>query len=160
MHVRKSQKPQSKYWFIFDKKSVPYCTKYKYLGTTINQYLDFKISAEAMCDPAGRALASIISKMIKNSGFPYNVYTNLVESCVNSITDYGGSVIGYHQHEGHLKIQLRAARAFLGTPKNAVKMAILSEIDWLLPKNINRIRMIRHLHRMLRMTNDRLTKKC
>ena len=159
MHVRKSQKPQSKYWFIFDKKSVPYCTKYKYLGTTINQYLDFKISAEAMCDPAGRALASIISKMIKNSGFPYNVYTNLVDSCVNSISDYGGSVIGYNQHEGPLKIHLRAARAFLGAPKNAVKMAILSEIDWLLPKNRNRIRMIRHLHRMLRMTNDRLTKK-
>ena len=159
MHVRKSQKPQSKFWFIFDNKSVPYCTNYKYLGVTINQYLDFKTSAEAQCDSAGRALSSIITKMIKNSGFPYNIFSNLVNSCVNSITDYGGSVIGFDQHDGPLKIHLRAARAFLGVPKNAVKVAILSEIEWLLPKYRTRIRMIRQFHRMLRMTNDRLTKK-
>ena len=83
----------------------------------------------------------------------------MVDSCVNSISDYGGSVFGFDQHEGPLKVHLRAARAFLGVPKNAVKCAILSEIDWLLPKNRTRVRMIRQLHRMLRMTNDRLTKK-
>ena len=115
--------------------------------------------SEVQCDPAGRALSSIITKMIKNSGFPYNVFTNVVDSCVNSISDYGGSVFGFDQHEGPLKVHLRAARAFLGVPKNAVKCAILSEIDWLLPKNRTRVRMIRQLHRMLRMTNDRLTKK-
>ena len=159
MHVRKSQKAQSKFWFVFDKKTVPYCTSYKYLGITLNQYLDFKAMSEVQCDPAGRALASIITKMIKNSGFPYNVFTNVVDSCVNSIADYGGSVFGFDQYEGPLKVHLRAARAFLGVPKNAVKCAILSEIDWLLPKNRTRVRMIRQLHRMLLMTNDRLTKK-
>ena len=159
MHVRKSHKSQSKFWFIFDKKTVPYCTSYKYLGITINQHLDFKAMSEIQCDPAGRALASIITKMIKNSGFPYNVYTNVVDSCVNSIADYGGSIFGFEQHEGPLKVYLRAARAFLGVPKNAVKCAIISEIDWLLPKYRTRVRMIRQLHRMLRMTNDRLTKK-
>ena len=86
--------------------------------------------SEVQCDPAGRALSSIITKMIKNSGFPYNVFTNVVDSCVNSIADYGGCVFGFDQHEGPLKVHLRAARAFLGVPKNAVKCAILSEIDW------------------------------
>ena len=68
-------------------------------------------------------------------------------------------MIGFSQYEGPLKIYLRAARAFLGTPKNAVKSAIISEIGWLMPKYRSRIRMIRQLHRMLNMTNDRLTKK-
>ena len=129
------------------------------LRTTINQFLDFEITAEAQCNSAGRALSAIITKMIKNSGFPYNVYTNLIDSCVNSITDYGGSVIGFNQNEGPLRIHMRAARAFLGVPKNGVKCAILSEIDWLLPKYRTRLRMIRQLHRMLRMDNDRLSEK-
>ena len=159
MHVRNCQKAQSKFWFIFDFKSVPYCTQYKYLGTTINQYLSFKSTSESLCDSAGRALSSIITKMIKNSGFPYKVFTNLVNSCVNSITDYAGSVIGFDQHEGPLKIHLRAARAFLGVPKNAAKNAIISEIDWLLPKYRTRINMIRQLHRMLKINNDRVTKQ-
>ena len=97
--------------------------------------------------------------MIKNSGFPFNIYTNLVDSCVNSITDYSGAVIGFDHYQGPLKIYLRAARAFLGTPKNAIKNAIISEIGWLMPKYRNRIRMVRQLHRMLNMTNDTLTKK-
>ena len=70
MHVRQKHKNQSRFWFIFDQKSVPYCTNYKYLGTTINQFLDFEITAEAQCDSAGRALSAIITKMIKNSEFP------------------------------------------------------------------------------------------
>ena len=121
MHVRKTQKPQSNFWFLFDNKPVPYCTQYRYLGLTINQYLDFKVTTDVQCEPAGRALSSIITKMIKNSWFPYNVFTKLVDSCVNSITDCGGSVIGFGQYEGPLKIYLRAARAFLGVPKNATK---------------------------------------
>ena len=96
--------------------------------STINQYLNFEITAEAQCDSAGRALSAIITKMIKNSGFPYNVYSNLIDSCVNSITDYGGSVIGFDQHEGPLKIHSRAARAFLGVPKNGVKCAHLTAV--------------------------------
>ena len=68
-------------------------------------------------------------------------------------------MIGFGQYEGPLKIYLRAARAFLGVPKNATKNAIISEIDWLIPKYRTRIRMIRQLHRMLKMKNDRLTKK-
>ena len=44
MHVRQKRKCQSKFWFIFDKKTVPYCENYKYFGTTINQFLDFEVT--------------------------------------------------------------------------------------------------------------------
>ena len=50
MHVRNRQKAQSKFWFIFDCKTVPYCSSYKYLGITIDQYLDFKSTTQVQCD--------------------------------------------------------------------------------------------------------------
>ena len=41
MHVRSSRKPQSNYTFLFNWRPVEYCRNYKYLGTTINEFLDF-----------------------------------------------------------------------------------------------------------------------
>ena len=40
LHVRSTRKQQSKFAFLFDKKPVPYCNSYKYLGININEYLD------------------------------------------------------------------------------------------------------------------------
>ena len=93
MHIRSNRKQQSKYTFIFDMQPVPYCTSYKYLGANINEFLDFNFTAECLADSAGRALSSIITKMIKNGGF--NVYTLLYEACVTSISDYGSEITGY-----------------------------------------------------------------
>ena len=64
LHVRKKAKPQSKFIFLFDMKPVPYCTSYKYLGVNINEHLDFKFTVEKHAESAGRALGSIITKMI------------------------------------------------------------------------------------------------
>ena len=85
MHVRPNRKQQSKYMFLFNQRPVEYCKSYKYLGITINEFLDYKYTSEVLADSAGRALSSIFTKLIKNGGFPYNVYTTLVECCVNSI---------------------------------------------------------------------------
>ena len=65
MHIRGSHKKQSNFWFLFDHKPVPYCKTYKYLGKTIDQFLDFQATAEAQCESAGRALSAIITKIIK-----------------------------------------------------------------------------------------------
>jgi hypothetical protein len=59
--------------FLFNKDTVSYCQYYKYLGCTINEFLDFTFTAQIQADSAGRALSSIITKMIKNQGFPFNV---------------------------------------------------------------------------------------
>ena len=63
MHIRATRKLQSKFVFIFDMQPVPYCTVYKYLGANINKHLDFIFSC--LADSAGRALSSIINKIIK-----------------------------------------------------------------------------------------------
>ena len=121
--------------------------------------MDYKVTSNVQCEAAGRALSSIITKMIKNSGFPYSVYSKLVESCVNSIVDYGSAVFGSEKLEGPMKVYLKAARAFLGLPKNGTRCAIVSEIGWLLPGARAKINKIRFLHKVMEMEDNRITKK-
>ena len=115
--------------------------------------------AEAQADAAGCALGSVITKIIKNGGFPYSVYSMLYDVCVTSIADYGGEVIGYNQYRAAEQLHLRAIRAFLGLPKNTTSCAVLSEFDWLLPKYRGQVRIVRQYHRMLKMEENRLTKQ-
>ena len=91
-----------------------HCQNYKYLGIIINENLNFEKATNDLCESAGRALSGIITKMIKNGGFPLNVYKILYESCVCSITDYGAEVLGFHEYNSREKIHNRAVRSFLG----------------------------------------------
>ena len=159
LHIRNNRKPQSKFMFIFNKNTVSYCKYYKYLGCTINEYLDFTFTNEVQTDSAGRALSSIITKMIKNQGFPYNVYSILYKACVCSISEYGSEIFGYEKFDSAFKLHLRAARAFLGLPKNVTSFGLVSEIHWLLPQSQTKLKMIRHFGRLLKMPDYRLMKK-
>ena len=97
----------------------------------------------------------------KNNGFPYNVYSLLYNASVTSVADYSGPVTGYQKYDSSLKIHVRAIRAFLGLPKNACSVGILSEVDLLLPQYRTNIQMVRQYHRMIynwvRKLNDRNT---
>jgi hypothetical protein len=159
MHVRGVRKKQSNFMFLFDMRPIAYCKEYKYLGATINEFLDFNFTAECLADSAGRALGSIVTKMIKNGGFPFNVYSILYEACVTSIADYSGEVFGYNQHQPTLKLHLRAIRAFLGLPKTSCNVGVLSEVDWVLPQYRTRMKMIRMFNRIIKMDENRLTRK-
>ena len=158
MHVRPKRKSQSNFTFLFNWRPIEYCKSYKYLGTTINEFLDYNYTAEALSDAAGRALSSIFSKSMKNGGLPYMTYSVLIESCVNSIAHYSSEVWGYKGYDSTMKIFLRAARFYLGLPKNAPIPAIIADIDWLEPIYIMQQKMIRQYHRILKMENTRLTK--
>ena len=148
MHIRTKRKKQSNFMFLFDKQAVQYCSSYKYLGACINEYLEFSFTAGCLADSAGRALGAIITKMIKNQGFPFNVYSILYDSCITSISDYAGEVTGYTQYGKSVQLQSRAIRAFLGLPKNSCSIGVLSEVDWLLPEYRTRLRMVRQYNRM------------
>ena len=58
-----------------------------------------------------------------------------------------------------MKIHLRAIRAFLGVPRNACNVGILSEVPWMLPKFRTKIEMIRYYHRLVNMESSRLAKQ-
>ena len=158
LHIRAKRRMQSKYCFLFNKRPVPYCTFYKYLGCTINEHLDYSFTSEIQSDSAGRALSTIITKMIKSKGFPFSVYSILYQACVCSISQYGSEVFGYDQYNSYFKVHLRAARAFLGLPKNLASFGLVSELDWLLPHFQTRVKMIQHYGRIMRMrtSGDRI----
>ena len=129
LHVRNSRKNQSRFVFLLNNRPVAYCKHYTYLGITINEFLGFKFTCQVQADSAGRALSSIVTKMIKNGGFPYNIYSLLYETCVTSISDYGGQIFGNTEQASSLNLHLGSIRAFMGVPKNAARPGIQSEVD-------------------------------
>ena len=145
--------------FIFEGKTVDYCQNYKYLGIIVNEHLNFEKSNQDLCEGARRALSGIITKIIKNGGFPLKVYKILYESCVCSITDYGSEILGFHEHPSLEKIHNRAIRTFLGLGKNTPIPGIRAEMGWLEPRSRTQTKMIRMLHRLVCMPDSRLTKK-
>ena len=100
-----------------------------------------------------------LGPIIKNGGFPFNMYSMLYDACITSVSDYGGEVTGYNQYDSTLKIHLRAIRAFIGVPRNACSLGVMSEVDWLLPEFRTKMKMLRQYHRIVKMSNNRLTKK-
>jgi hypothetical protein len=159
MHIRGKRKQQSKFMFLFDRRPVPYCTTYKYLGCSINEHLNYEHTVDLLADSAGRALSSIITKMIKNGGFPYNVFCTLYQACVCSIADYGGEVFGFDQYDSAQKIHLRAARSFLGVNKTTPIVGIISEFNLLLPQYRTQLKMVRQYHRVLKCSENNMSKK-
>ena len=147
------------YQFKFDDKEVELCNSYKYLGLVINETLNFQAMSENMCCAANRALSSIITKMIKNSGFPLNVYSKLYDSAVCSVSDYGAEVIGFHESAALERLHMRALRAFLGLPRNTPSVGLRLEMNLLEPRSRTQIKMIRMYHRLTHMSDDRLTKR-
>ena len=83
----------------------------------------------------------------------------MYDSCVASILDYSSEVFGFENYPSKQNVQLRAIRAFLGVPKNSCNAALLSEFDWLKPQFKGQLRIFRFFDRLLRMNDNRLTKK-
>ena len=157
LHVRPKKKQRSCYMFLFNKRTVPYCSSYQYLGCHVNEHLDYDFTAQMQADSAGKALSLLITKMIKNGGFPYNVYSLLYKTCVCSVSQYGCEVFGFQQYNSLLKLHLRAARAFLGLSKNATTYGLISELDWLMPQYETRIKMIQYYSRIMNTSSTRLS---
>ena len=115
--------------------------------------------SNSFSDPADRALSAVIGKMIKNKGFPFNVFEMLYDCCVTTITDYSHEVIGFHQYSGSDNIHTKAIRSYLGVGRSANLCAIRYEMSLMEPRSRTQIRMLRFYFRMLSMENCRLTKK-
>ena len=125
-----------------------------------NETLNFEQSLTDLCYSASRALSGIITKMIKNGGFPLNVFHNLYESCVCSITDYGSEVTGFHEYDSKEKIHDRAIRSFLGVNRHTPIAGMRAETGWLEPRSRAQLKMVRMYHRLIVMESSRLQRRC
>ena len=159
LHVRPKRSHQSRFMFLFNRRPVEYCKAYKYLGITLNEFLDFDLTAEAQSEAAGRALGGLITKTIKNGGLPFKIYSMLYECSCTSVSDYGSEIWGFSPREAITKVHLRAARSYLGLPKNVTKVGVAAEINWVEPVFRGQLRMVRQFLRITKMNETRLTKK-
>ena len=110
-------------------------------------------------DPAKRALNSVICKMIKNKGFPFDIFHMLYNACVTTVKDYAHEVIGFHEYSGSTKLHNNALRSYLGVGNSANLCGIRSEMAILEPRSRTQIKMLRFYLRMKNMSDERLTKK-
>ena len=78
----------------------------------------------------GLSLSAIITKMIKNNGFPLNVYSLLLSACVNSVSDYSAAITGFDQYESLTKVQLRAISSVYMVVLVEPKLASLNQLAW------------------------------
>ena len=159
MHVRKAGKSRTKKIFKFGNCDVTLCDQYRYLGITVNETLNVEKMVEIQCQSANRALGGLVTKMIKNGGFPLKVYKKLYESCVCSVSDYGSEVLGFKEYASLEKLHSRAIRAFLGLPKLTPIPGLRAEMGWLEPRSRTQLNMVRMYHRLVKMPEHRITKR-
>ena len=74
VHFCKSQKQRTKFEFDIGLDKVTVVSKYKYLGTFLDEFLTFSENAQILADSAGRGLGSVFSqfKQLKDCG--YRIY--------------------------------------------------------------------------------------
>ena len=92
MHVRNVRCQNSKFVFLFNHRIISYCKTYTYLGKTLDEFLNFGISADSQAGAAGRALGSLITMTIENGGLPYLIYNMLYNCAGCAVADYGAEV--------------------------------------------------------------------
>ncbi|XP_053376628.1 uncharacterized protein LOC128547607 [Mercenaria mercenaria] len=131
MHFRTTSMPQSQFVFKCKDDVLKYTDKYTYLGITLNEFLDYSVTAKFVSQAAGRALGLLIAKFKSIGGMPYNVYTKLYDSLVWPVIAYGASIWGTKRFTCIDAIQNRTMRFFLGTGRYTPNAAVAGEMGWI-----------------------------
>ena len=159
VHFRKPSVKRSLFSFMFGTTVLIYTKTYKYLGLTLDEHMNFKEGIQVLADSAGRALGSVLNKVKACKDLGYHTYTQLYQSCVCPVSDYASGVWGFHENVSCNTIQNRAIRSFLGVHKLTPILAISGDMGWT-PVNIrHKGEMLRLWNRLVKMSDDRLTKK-
>ena len=130
--------------------------RYRYLGLIFTEFLDLNVMSKAVALAATRALGLLIAKCKANGGVPFSVFTQLYDSLVQSIVDYGASVWGMNMFSHIRAIQFRAGRYFLGVGRYTPNNAIIGEMGWSNPSERLWKCVYRQWFRIARLTPDRL----
>ena len=74
IHFRPNPVPRLEFSFTCGAQNILIVDKYTYLGITLNEFLDFSITAKAVSQSASRALGLLIAKYKCIGGMAYDVY--------------------------------------------------------------------------------------
>ena len=158
MHFMPKGRQRSNFNFKIGEDPIEITDKYKYLGLWFSEKLDLKIMAEQVALSAHRALGVVISKTKEMSGMPFDCFTKLYNSLVQSILDYGSCVWGVREFDCINAVQNRAMRFFLGVQKKTPTASVLGDMGWQ-PQGVRqKIALCRQLSRYCKMSRDRINR--
>ena len=159
VHFRPNSLQRVAFDFQCGQHAVSTAEKYTYLGITLNEFLDFNVTAKAVAQSASRALGLLIAKFKCMGGMPYDVFTRLFDSLVWPVISYGASVWGTKSFSCIAAVQNRAMRFFLGTGKYTPNAAVYGEMGWQ-PTNIKQWKSVCiYWNRMVHMDISRINKR-
>ena len=159
MHFRAKGRKLTRYPFMCGANRLDVVTKYKYLGLWFTEHLDLRYMADQIAASAQRALGVLIVKSRIAGGLPYQVYTKLYQSLVQSILDYGVCVWGHKEYPSIMAVQHRAIRSFLGVHDRTSTSAILGEMGWTPQAILQKVGIARQMKRLSEMDISRLNRK-
>ena len=138
---------------------VEYCSSYKYLGVTFDEFLTFDDNHEILTGAGHRALRSLIAKFKNLEDMGIETFTKCYTTSICPVTDYGAEIWGYTKYSSVDAVRLKAMRVFLGVHKFTALLFLEGELGWY-PSDIRRkIAMLRYWNRLTKMNRTRLTHK-
>lgn len=159
VHFRKSRKRCTEFIFKYGDNVINVVKEYKYLGVILDEHLNYKKCSSTLAESGGRALSAIISKFKQFKDIGYNTFTTMYNAGVSPVMYYGSSIWGVDGKNNHAdNTQNRAIRYFLGVHNFTPIPALVSEMGWLPSKYAKWLCMLQFWNRIIKMSNDRLTK--
>ncbi len=125
----------------------------------LNETMDYTKPGNILADSAGRAFGGISSKFQSFKSIDYSIFTRLFDTCIVPIMDYASGVWGFKDYPHANAIQHRIIRSFLGLHRFAPSLAVNGDMGWLPAVVRRRIEMVRLWCRLVRMNEDRITKR-
>jgi hypothetical protein len=158
VHFRKNGVEVTNVNFKIGESFLKTVSEYKYLGLILNEFLDYKITANNVAKSASRALGLLIAKSKALGGIPYDCFRKLYECLVLPVIHYGSAVWGHSQFSSINAVHNRACRYFLGVGKYTPNAAVQGDTGLPPPEIDQWITITRQWCRLLNMNNNRLNK--
>ena len=131
IHFRPLSVARSSFKFTCGQSIINTVSSYKYLGLTLNEYVDYSESITMVVQSASRAFGSIISKFRSRGGLPFAVYTKLYDTLVWPILNYSAPIWGIRDYNVVNKLHNQACRFYLGVGRYmCIPLLPLSVVRW------------------------------
>ena len=158
VHFRRRQTPVTDSEFKLQEK-LERVSEYRYLGVTLNEFMDTQKITEHLAGAASRALGAVIGCTRSVQDLGYASFTKLYHSCVTPILDYatGAWCCGYNLTKVDA-VQNRAIRFYCGVPKTSPLHSIQGDMGWI-PSIVRRdLETLRLYNQIVSMSDSRLTR--
>ncbi|KAK3107434.1 hypothetical protein FSP39_014542 [Pinctada imbricata] len=112
LHFRGSSVTRSKFSFKCGDLDIDYDSSYRYLGVSLNEFLDYRFTVKEVRKSASRALSALYTKFLYCGDMTYDVFTKLYRTLVEPVLYYGAGIWGLNKWREISVVQNKACRYF------------------------------------------------